>query len=262
MYIAQSWTPQPTRPTAQAHRGLRWAPFVSLFLAVAAWHALSAQYPPFILPSPALVLMRAWQKLLDGTLLAHVLVTLAEALLGLAMGSVMALLIGVPMAKSALAERLLAPFVVASQGIPFVAVAPLIFIWFGNGTFAKALVCALVVFFPMTINIMVGVRSAPAVLHALFRMMQATPWETLVKLELPAALPFVFAGLRVSVTLSMVGAIAGEFLSASRGLGFLVSLGSGTYDTPLVMVSVLVTIALTLSLYGSVRLAERLVLRS
>lgn len=260
MHIAQRWAPTRPASPAKLEGWLRWAPLISLGATLLAWHWLAQHYPPFILPSPAAVLVRAWHKLLDGTLLFHALVTLSEALLGLILGSLAAFLLGVPMAKSALAERLLSPFVIASQGVPFVAVAPLIFIWFGNGTLAKAVVCALVVFFPMAINIMTGLRSAPAVLRDLFRAMQANAFETFTKLELPAALPFVFAGLRVSVTLSMVGAIAGEFLSASRGLGFLVSLGSGTYDTPLVMVSVIVTIVLALALYALVRIVERRVL--
>ncbi|MDW8395199.1 MAG: ABC transporter permease [Anaerolineae bacterium] len=250
---------QPARVTRRQTPNalLRLAPLLSLLIALIGWHALALRYPPFILPGPVLVLERLTQRALDGSLVQHAGVTLSQALLGLLMGAGAALMLGVPIAKSPLADRLLSPFVVASQGIPFVAVAPLIFIWFGNGPLAKALVCALVVFFPMTINLVAGLRSAPLVLRDLFRALRATPLETFLKLELPSAIPFVFAGLRVSVTLSMVGAIAGEFLSASSGLGFLINLGNGTYDTPLVMASVLVTVLLSLSLYGLVRLSER-----
>jgi NitT/TauT family transport system permease protein len=235
----------------------RLAPLLSLLLLVSAWQALSLRYPSFILPGPASVAQRFFEKVVDGSLPFHALITLSEALFGLLLGTLAAFILSIPISKSRLADRMLSPLVVASQGVPFVAVAPLLFIWFGNGPTTKVLVCTLVVFFPIAINVIAGLRSAPPTLRDVFRALNATPLQTFLKLELPAALPFIFAGLRVGGTLSMVGAIAGEFLSADRGLGFLITLGNSLYDTPLVIAGVLTVVMLALSIYGAIRLAER-----
>jgi len=235
----------------------RLPPLLGLFLFLAVWHWLSLRYPPFILPGPASVARRFAEKVADGSLIVHALTTLSEAIPGLLLGTLVAFALGLPIAKSRLADRLLSPFIIASQGVPFVAVAPLLFIWFGSGLTTKILVCALIVFFPIVINVIAGLRSVPPVLRDLFRSLNATPAETFFKLELPAALPFIFAGLRVGGTLSMVGAIAGEFLSADRGLGFMINLGNGLYDTSLVIAGVLTIVMIALGIYGMVRLAER-----
>lgn len=248
----------PARQVIARHSSAsRFAPLISLILFILVWQLLSLRYPPFILPGPASVAGRLVEKLADGSLVMHIIATLSAAIPGLILGALAAFALGVPIAKSPLADRLLSPFIVASQGIPFIAVAPLLFIWFGSGLGAKILVCALVVFFPIAINVIAGLRSTPPVLCDLFRSLGATPAETFLKLELPAALPFIFAGLRVGGTLSMIGAITGEFLSADRGLGFLINLGNGLYDTPLVIAGVITTVAIALGIYGTVRLAER-----
>ncbi|MFN4294414.1 MAG: ABC transporter permease [Thermoflexales bacterium] len=243
--------------TARHPAAFRFAPLIGLTLFVAAWQLLSLRYPPFILPGPASVMARWVEKLADGSLIAHIAATLSAAIPGLVLGALAAFALGAPIAKSPLADRLLSPLIVASQGVPFVAVAPLLFIWFGDGLGAKALICALVVFFPIAINVIAGLRSASPILRDLFRSLGATPAETFLKLELPAALPFIFAGLRVGGTLSMIGAITGEFLSADRGLGFMINLGNGLYDTSLVIAGVLTIVLIALGIYGAVRLAER-----
>ena len=237
---------------------LRLIPLMGVAGFLLVWQLLSLRYARFILPSPLDVLAKLGERLQDGTLLVHIAVTLSEAVPGLLIGTALAFLVGYPVAKSRVADRLLSPFIIASQGIPFVAIAPLLFIWFGGGLVTIILICTLIVFFPIAINVMTGVRNVPLLWHDLFSAAHATPWQRFTKLELPAALPFVFAGLRVGGTLSMIGAITGEFLSASdRGLGFLVNQGNGLYDTPLVMLAVVVIVALALLIYGGIRLLER-----
>jgi NitT/TauT family transport system permease protein len=130
-------------------------------------------------------------------------------------------------------------------------------IWFGPGLFSKVLVCALIVFFPVLINTMVGVRSVPDDLRDLMRSLRATGWQTFVNLEVPAALPVFLAGLRVGATLAVIGAVVGEFVGADRGLGYLVNRARGQYDTALVFVSVLTLVLLALLLYGLVARLER-----
>lgn len=250
----------PVEPiSARQQALLRLAPALSLLGVALVWQVASAFYPPFILPSPLAVAARFVEKTLDGTLPRHALRTLSEAVPGLLAGTALAFAVGYPAARSALAGRLISPLVVASQGVPFVAIAPLIFLWFGSGLGAKVLVCAIIVFFPIAINVIAGIRGIPPLWRDLFRVHHASRRDTFLKLELPAALPFVFAGLRVGGTLSMVGALSGEFLAADRGLGFLINQANGLYDTALVMAGILAIVLLALALYGGIRALERVI---
>lgn len=231
----------------------------SLVLALFLWEGLVrlAQLPAFILPSPGRVAARFWQALADGTLLRHTSTTLLEITLGLLAGTLLATLIGYLLAKSPLFEQLFAPYLVASQAIPIVAIAPLLVIWFGPGIFTKVLICALIVFFPVLVNTVVGLRAVPQDLRALMRSLRATPWQNLRYLEIPAALPVFLGGLRVGATLSVIGAVIGELVAADRGLGFLINIGRGQYDTALVFVAVFTLVTLALLLYGAVIYMER-----
>ncbi len=231
-----------------------WLLLVSLATLLAGWQAVVwlADLPGFILPSPLSVARRFWMIVLDGSLARHLGTTVTEVLLGLALGLFSATLLGYLLAKSPTVERLLSPYIVASQAVPMVAVAPLLVIWLGPGMLSKVLIAALIVFFPVLVNTVVGMRAVPEELRALMRSLQATRWQTLRLLEIPAALPVFFGGLRVGATLAVIGAVVGEFVGADRGLGFLINLGRGLYDTALVFVSVFVLIGLALALYGIV----------
>jgi NitT/TauT family transport system permease protein len=210
-----------------------------------------------MLPSPWAVLQRGLASLADGSLVHHTWVTLQEVLAGLGLGVAGAAALGYLLAKSRTVERLLSPYIVASQSIPIVAIAPLLIIWFGPGRISKVLICALIVFFPVLVNAVVGVRSVPDDLRELMRSLRATRWQTLALLEAPAAMPVLLGGLKIGATLSVIGAVVGEFVGADEGLGFLVNVGRGLYDTALVFVAILVLIALALSLYGVVAMLER-----
>jgi len=161
------------------------------------------------------------------------------------------------LAKSRTIERLLSPYVVASQAIPVVALAPLLLIWFGPGLLTKVLVCALIVFFPVLINVIVGVRSVEPDLRDLMRSLQATRWQIFTKLEIPAALPVLLGGLKIGATLSVIGAVVGEFLGTNEGLGYLINEGRGLYDTSKMFVGLFGLIALALILYGMAAWLER-----
>jgi NitT/TauT family transport system permease protein len=236
-----------------------WIGLVSLAAFLLAWHLVVrlGNLPAFILPSPADVWSRFLRALADGSLLVHSLVTLVEVVVGLLAGAFFATLIGYFVAKSRLLENLLSPYLVASQAVPLVAIAPLLVIWFGPGMFSKFLICALIVFFPVLVNTVVGVRAVPAVLYDLMGSLRASRGQILIKLEIPAALPVFLGGLRVGATLSVIGAVVGEFVGSDRGLGFLVNVGRGQYDTALVFVAVFTLILLAMLLYGIVAWVER-----
>ncbi|GAB4575940.1 MAG: ABC transporter permease [Anaerolineae bacterium] len=226
---------------------------------LAGWELLyrSSLYPPFIVPAPAEVGTRLLAVLQDGTLLRHTLTTLREVLLGLLLGVSTAVVLGYLIARSTLLEQILTPYLVALQAVPVVAIAPLLVIWFGSGLTSKVLICALTVFFPMLVNTIVGIRSVAPELHDLMRTLEATRWQTLRHLEAPAALPVLMGGLKVSATLSVIGAVVGEFVSARAGLGFLVNSSRNIFDTPLMIVAVFTLSLLAMSLYGLVTLLER-----
>jgi NitT/TauT family transport system permease protein len=217
-------------------------------------------YPTFILPGPGDVYSKLALVLGDGLLWRHARITLIEISGGLALGLSTATVLGYGMAKSRALERFLAPYIVASQSIPIVALAPLLVIWFGTGRLSKVLVCALTIFFPMLVNTIVGVRSVDPDLAALMRSLKATRWQTFAILEVPSALPMLLGGLKVSVTLSVIGAVVGEFVAADRGLGFLINVARGNFDTPLMFVALLTLVVMALLLYLVVVLAESLLL--
>jgi NitT/TauT family transport system permease protein len=201
------------------------------------------------------------QVLTDGSLLHHTLATSYEVGMGLLLGLLLATLTGYALAKSPVLERLLAPYIVASQSIPTVAIAPLLVIWFGSGRLSKVLVATLIVFFPVLVNTVVGVRSVPDELYELMRSLRATRWQIFTKLEFPSALPVLFGGLKIGATLSVIGAVVGEFVGADEGLGFLINLARGLYDTPLVFVAIFTLVALAMGLYAMVNALEGWLLR-
>jgi NitT/TauT family transport system permease protein len=240
-----------------------WFIVLTALIALAVWQAVAWiwQLPTFILPTPLQVAVRFWQSWADGSLVRHLLTTLVEVLAGLTLGAGFATLTGYWLAKSRPAERLLSPYLVASQALPMVAIAPLLIIWFGSGLVSKILICALTVFFPVLINTIIGLRAVPDSLQELMRSLHATPRQTLRYLEVPAALPVFLGGLRVGATLSVIGAVVGEFVGSDRGLGFLINIGRGQYDTALVFAAIFTLIALALTLYYSVVWLEKLTLR-
>ncbi|WP_236691498.1 ABC transporter permease [Ornatilinea apprima] len=236
-----------------------WVILLSIGMFIGAWQLITTwrDYPAFILPGPRLVAERFVRALADGSLLRHSGITLLEVLLGLLAGSVSATALGYLLAKSRLLERLLSPYLVASQAIPIVAIAPLLVIWFGPGMASKVLICALIVFFPVLVNTIVGLRAVPDNLRDLMRSMRATRRQVLRYLEIPAALPIFLGGLRIGATLSVIGAVVGEFVGSDRGLGFLINVGRGQYDTALVFVAIFTLVAMALALYGLVVSLER-----
>jgi len=238
-----------------------WLPvLVSLAGFLGAWQAivLAGDYPPFILPGPASVVARFVRAWADGTIAPHLATTLVEILLGFAVGGVVALLVGVLLARSRLAERLLSPYLVAAQATPVLALAPLIALWFGSGLLSKVIICALIVFFPVAVATMVGVRSVDPRLVEMARSFRATRWQLISKLEVPAALPAILGGMRVGVTLAVIGAIVGEWAGAERGLGVLINLARGSlFDIPLMFAALLTIALLGIVLYLVIVLIER-----
>ncbi len=237
----------------------RVVPLATLLLLLALWQFITALrlYPTFIIPPPLAVLERFGEVLADGRLWLHTRTTLTEVLVGLAVGSAVGVALGYLIAKSRALEAILSPVIVTLQSTPVVAYAPLLVIWFGSGTSSKVLTCALIVFFPVLMSTLVGVRNTPASLRDLMHSLGATRWQLLTRLDVPAALPVLLGGLKVSATLAVIGAVVGEFVSTSAGLGFLINVARNQYDTPLVIVAVLTLAVMARVLYELVSFVER-----
>jgi NitT/TauT family transport system permease protein len=239
--------PVPDTDASLRRRIVGVGPFVAAFVVfVAAWKLIvvAGALRSFILPAPeevASAFVTAW---LDGTMAPHAWTTIVEVVLGFGAGAGSGLVVGYVLARSRLVERLLSPYLVAAQAVPILALAPLLALWFGPGLLAKVVICGLIVFFPVAIATLVGIRSVDAGLLELGRSLRATRRQVLASIEVPAALPSILGGLRVGVTLAVVGAIVGEWAGADKGLGLLVNLARGSlFDYPL-MFATLVTIAL------------------
>jgi NitT/TauT family transport system permease protein len=236
---------------------------LAVFLVVWKLATVIGDYPEFILPAPEVVADRGARAIGSGVLWEHTATTLLEVVLGFAAGAMAAVLTGIALGKSVLVERVLSPYIVAAQAVPILALAPLLNIWFGGGLLARVVICALIVFFPIAIATMVGIRSADPLLDEMLRSLGARPAQRTRLLEIPSALPVIFGGLRVGVTLAVIGAVVAEWAGASVGLGVLINIANqGLFDTPLMFVALAALAIIGLAFYGLVVVVERRLVNS
>ena len=191
---------------------------------IALWEALVRLLgiPGFILPAPSQVAVALWRGFASGLYVQHLAHTLLETVLGFVAGSALGLVLGTAVAMSRPVEFFFYPYIVMFQSLPKVALAPLIVVWFGLGLTSKVINAALVAFFPLLVNTMVGLRSADEERVNLMRSLAATERQIFWMLRLPTALPFVMAGLDVAMIFALIGAIVAEFVGAQAGLGMLI----------------------------------------
>ncbi len=237
----------------------RYASLITVGVVLVVWQlvVMLRLVSPALVPEPLAVAQKFGTVLENGRWWLHTSTTLIEVLTGLVLGVGVALALGYFIAKSRLLEDLLSPIIVTMQSTPVVAYAPLLIIWFGSGSTSKVVICALIVFFPMLMNTVVGIRSVPNDLYDLMRVTRATRWQTLSKLEIPGAMPILLTGLKTSATLSVIGAVVGEFINANAGIGFMISVARNQFDTSLVYVGVITLALMARTLYGLVSMLER-----
>lgn len=188
------------------------------------------ELPPFILPTPSQIGQAFYNGVASGLYPANITVTLVETLAGFAAGFVLAIVLGVLIALSPRVEYYLYPYIVMFQSMPKVALAPLLVIWFGLGLKSKIISVALICFFPLLVNTIVGLRSVDTDRVNLMRSLHATEWQIFRMLRFPNALPFIMAGVEVGIILSLLGAIVAEFVGAEAGLGMLIQSMNNTLD--------------------------------
>lgn len=227
-------------------------PVVTALGLLLAWQALVslAALPPFLLPSPARVaatILARWPVLLD-----NALVTALEILIGMGLGALAGGVTAVVLAASPLARRWLMPVIVASQAVPVFALAPLLVLWFGYGLASKIVMAVLVIYFPVTATFLDGLRRTDEGWLELARVMGASPAAQLLQIRVPAAMPAFFSGLRVAAAIAPIGAIIGEWVGASRGLGFLMLQSNARMQVDMVFAALLILTAMALCLWRAV----------
>ena len=244
--------------SAQAHRIIY--PLLGFALIVVAWQSYVDLFEvsKIVLPSPIDILHVSWRRY--DLLLQETWPTLLESVYGFAL----ALLIGIPMAVCVANSRILNlslyPILIATQSVPKVAVAPIILVWFGIGMQSKLAIAFLVAFFPIIVDTATGLKATPSGLIELGRSLRASRWQMFWKVQLPAALPFVFSGAKVAVTLAVIGAVIGEFVGSVNGLGNLLLSANSQLDGPLAWAALIWLSVLGIALFVAVVLAEKLIM--
>ncbi|HXJ80650.1 MAG TPA: ABC transporter permease [Candidatus Methylomirabilis sp.] len=231
-----------------------------LFIGLWEWVVRQWNIPTFIAPAPSAVARSLIAGIKSGVYVDHFWVTLGEALAGFAIAAVAGIALGAVVAQSRIVERTVYPYLVALQTLPKIAIAPLIIVWAGFGLSSKVIIAALVSFFPVLVNVIVGLKTIDQGKLELMRSLRATRWQTFRLVTFPNALPFVFAGLDIAIVFSVLGAIVGEFVGAQRGLGNLILQFNVTLDIAGVFAVLILLAGLGIVLHLAMQAVERRVI--
>ena len=237
---------------------LQWTlPSILVMMALCAWEGAVRllQIANWLLPPPSNILMELVES--RNLFLRHTWVTLKEVLLGFASALTLGIAVAMAISYSRVIERAAYPFVIASQTIPVIAIAPLLLIWIGYGIWPKIIVVVLVSFFPIVVNTVDGLKSADQDILNLMRTLGASKWQIFTKVQMPSSLPFLFSGIRVAITMSVIGAVIGEWVGASAGLGYLMTRSAPQFLTDRVFASIFILSVMGITLFSTVVLVER-----
>lgn len=220
--------------------------------AIAFWQLLvwATGVPPFILPGPGRVATALWEA--RALLAQHFVVTAAEVLAGIALGSILGALTAVQLVAAPRLGRAVMPLLVFTQAVPVFALAPLLTLWLGYGVWSKIAMTLLIIYFPVASAFLDGLRRTDPGLLDLARTMGAGRGRTLLFLRLPAALPAFASGLRLAAVYAPIGAVIGEWVGASQGLGYLMLLANGRAKTDLMFAALIVLALMTVALHAGV----------
>jgi len=242
----------PNGPVDQA-----WPPVVVFLIIVTAWEGAIRAFdiPVYVLPAPGDIYLAFVNN--PGSLLWNAGVTLFEAVAGFVIGSLLGAVLGTIFAYSKILARGVLPYIIAANTIPVVAIAPIIIIWFGHGMSSKIAVTAFLSFFPLALNMMKGLQSYDRTIMDVFHISAATGWQRFFKMRLPGAIPYVFVGLKLNVTFSVIGAIVAEFVQADKGLGFVIMTAYRTLAMPRLWAAMLMSALLGILFFLIVAWIER-----
>lgn len=235
-----------------------WAPPAAIVvLALVAWEAGVRVFDVqrWLLPPPSAIA----DELLESRdlLLKHTWVTLKEVIIGFTLALAVGVGLAVSIAYSRIMERAVYPFVIASQTVPVIVIAPLLLIWIGYGIWPKVIVVVLISFFPIVVNTVDGLKSADPDMLNMMRTLGASRWKLFSKVQAPSSLPFLFSGVRVAIAVSVIGAVIGEWVGASAGLGYLMTRSAPQFLTDRVFAAIFLLSVMGITLFALVVVAER-----
>jgi len=250
-------SPQRVEPISMSFQSLKIAAVLLGFFLI--WEALVRAFnvPVWLLPAPSVIFAELVSD--PGTYLEHSFYTLMTTLMGFGTAFVCGVVLAIGIVYSRFLETTLYTLLVSSNSIPKIALAPLFIIWMGTGIQSKVAVSFLIAFFPIVIDMVLGLRSVDPDALNLFKTMHGSALQALLKIRLPNALPYMFSGLKVAISLALVGAVAGEFIASQNGLGYLILAAQGMFFTPRVFAAILLLGVMGTILFYLVDLAERLV---
>jgi NitT/TauT family transport system permease protein len=233
-------------------------PTVTLLGALLVWEAVTRalRVPNFIMPAPSAILAEGWRW--RHHFVGHIWVTLYETLGGFALSMVVGVPLAVLIVYSTSLRRALYPLIVLMQSVPKIAIAPVLLLVLGHGEIPKVIVAFLVAFFPVVVDTATGLAATPPELLDLSRSYRASAFKTFLKVRLPMAMPFVFSGAKVAITLSVIGAVVGEFVGSDQGLGYVILSATSYWKTELAFSSMILLSVMAIVLFGAVSLVERL----
>jgi len=207
-----------------------------------------------VLPAPSTVFDVMVER--HSLLLMHLWASLYLTVLGFALSVVGGVLVAILITYSRIVRLGFYPVIVVSQVIPKISIAPLFIVWFGTGTLSSLLLAFLIAFFPMTINAAMGFQSVDEDIYRMARAFTGSRWQIFWKIRLPNALPYIFGGMKISITLAIIGVIVSEFVASQQGIGYLIKLAGGLLDTPLMLAAIAALSIAGLLLYAAIALAE------
>ena len=238
---------------------MQWLPAAALVAAMlGVWEAYVRLFDVqrWLLPAPSVIATTIGES--RGLLWRHSLVTLEEIVVGFGLALAGGVLLASGIAFSRTLERAVYPFVIASQTIPIIVIAPLLLVWVGYGLTPKVIVVALIAFFPIVVNMVDGLRSADPDVVNLMRTLGARRWQIFIKIQVPSAMPFLFSGTRVAIAVSVIGAVIGEWVGSSEGLGYLMIRSKPLFLTERVFAAIAVLSVLGVALFLVVGVVERM----
>lgn len=231
---------------------------LTLTVLVLLWELLTRRFniPDWLLPAPSAIAIAMAES--RDELIRHSLITLCETLLGFALSIAISIPLAAAVVHSAILRNTIYPILLTLQSVPKVAIAPLLLLWLGFGTLPKIALVFLVCFFPIIVATATGLSAVPAPLMELIRSLSANTRQTFIKIRFPTAMPYIFVGLKVAITLAVIGAVIGEFVGSEDGLGYLILVSTSQARTPLAFAALVVLTIISTVLYYGVELIERI----
>jgi NitT/TauT family transport system permease protein len=233
---------------------------VTLVVLVVVWELAcrTFQVPSFLVPAPSAIGAKLYEK--RELYLGHTFVTVNETLAGFALAVVIGVIAAALIVIIPAVRDVVMPLLLIAQLVPKVAIAPILLIWFGYGLLPKVIIAFLVAFFPIVVNVASGLAAVERELLDLGHSLEATRWQIFWKFRMPTALPELFSGMKIAITLAVIGAVIGEFVGGNRGLGYLILVANQDLDTPLAFAALLILSVAGIVLYAAIELAERLLI--